>query len=51
MGGLPGPGPLEAQSAKQIEAFGVLTAEMDLIQGYFAHQAELKSSRKQSRHF
>lgn len=45
VGGAPGPGSVEEQEAKQIECFGILSAEMDLIQSHYQEKAESNHRR------
>ena len=43
LGGMPGPGSVEEQEAKLVDAFGVLDFEQDLIQAYTSEGAERRS--------
>ena len=43
LGGMPGPGSVEEQEAKVVDAFGVLDFEQDLIQAYSSEVAERRA--------
>ena len=43
LGGMPGPGPVEDQGARLVDAFGILDFEQDLIQGYYQEVADRRA--------
>lgn len=43
LGGMPGPGPVEDQNARLVDAFAILDFEQELIQAYHQEVAERRA--------